>query len=380
MFHPSTRSAIDPFRVMQILGKAQQRDDALLLCVGQPRAGAPAPVMAAAQEALRGKPLGYTPTLGVPELREAIAAWHSTTYGVETRGDNVVVTTGSSGGFVAAFLLALDAGDTIALSRPGYPAYRNSLTALGVTIVDLECGPQTRYQPTVAHLTALESPPKAVIITSPDNPTGTIIDPEELGAIAHWCESNDVLLISDEIYHGISYGRRCATARSYSTEAIVVGSTSKYFCMTGWRLGWLIVPDRFVPLLENLEANLALCPPAISQWAALHAFTDESARELSAHVQDYQQVRDLLLRRLPELGLGTFAPPDGGFYFWVDVSHLTDNAEQWCDELLDATGVAIAPGVDFDPVGGNRFVRISFCVDLPTATLALDRLQGFLVP
>lgn len=377
MFQPSKRAVIDPFRVMQILGKAQQRSDALLLCVGQPRAGAPTPVVKATAEALRARPLGYTPTLGLPELREEIAAWHSRAYGVNTRPENVVVTTGSSGGFVAAFLLALDVGDTVVLTRPGYPAYRNTLKTLGANIVDLPCGPETRYQPTVD---LLPYGARAVVVTSPDNPTGTIIDPEELGRIARWCEDNDALLISDEIYHGISYGRQCVTARAFSEEAIVVGSASKYFCMTGWRLGWLIVPDRLVPALDNLEANLALCPPAISQWAALHAFDETSQAELRAHVEDYKGVRELFLRRLPELGLGTFAPPDGGFYFWVEVSHLTGDAEQWCEDLLEATGVAIAPGVDFDPVDGHRFVRISFCVDLPTAQEALDRLQRFLLP
>ena len=373
---PSQRSHVDPFRVMQILGQTDEKS--LVLCVGQPSSGAPTPVIRRVQQALIDAPLGYTPTLGTDELRATIADWHNATYGVTTRPENVVITTGSSGGFVALFLAALDHGDTIAMSRPGYPAYRNTLQALGAQIVDLPCGSDTRFQPTARMLAELDTVPKAVIVTSPDNPSGTIIDPGELRAIAEWCDANGCLLISDEIYHGISYGRPCASARDYSHRAVTVGSLSKYFSMTGWRLGWLIVPDDLVEPLENLEANLALCPPAISQYAALEAFTPESRAELDAHVADYAQARDVLLQELPSMGLGNFAPPDGGFYLYIDVSHLTDDSEQWCDQLLQDTGVAIAPGVDFDPIDGHKYVRVSFCVSLETIRAACDRLRQWL--
>lgn len=371
-------SRVEPFRVMQILGAAQQRDDALLLCVGQPATGAPQPVIDQAHYWLDRHPLGYTATLGIPELREKIAAWHAQTYGVATQAKNVVVTTGSSGGFVALFLAILNPGDTIAMTRPGYPAYRNTLHALGTNIIDLPCGPETRYQPTAQMLDELAEKPRVVIITSPNNPTGTIIDPAELERIAHWCDINDCLLISDEIYHGITYGRRCATARSYSDNAAVVGSLSKYFSMTGWRLGWLIVPDELVEPLENLEANLALCPPALSQYAALGVFDEAALSSVEKHVESYAESREILLEELPKLGLSTFAPPDGGFYFWVDISQLTDDSKRWCAELLDATGVALAPGVDFDPVSGQEYVRISFCVAPQTVRAACARLQQYL--
>jgi len=248
----SERSAtVAPFRVMKILGAAHKRDDALVLCVGQPATSAPTPVIRSAHHWLDAHTLGYTPTLGIPELRQKIAEYHNANL------DNVVVTTGSSGAFVALFLAVLDPGDTIVMTRPGYPAYRNTLAALGAHIIDLPCGPDTRFQPTVDKLAHIQPTPKAVIVTSPDNPTGTIIDPEELRRIAHWCEEVGCLLISDEIYHGISYGRPCASARDYPHRAVTVGSLSKYFSMTGWRLGWLIVPDDLVEPLENLEANLA---------------------------------------------------------------------------------------------------------------------------
>ncbi|MDR7353757.1 Aspartate aminotransferase [Corynebacterium felinum] len=375
----SSRAQVEPFRVMQILGRALARDDAILLCVGQPASPAPAPVITGAHTYLDTHTLGYTATLGIPELREAIADWHSRTYNVRTEAKNVVVTTGSSGGFVALFLAALEHGDSIAMTRPGYPAYRNALKALGANVVDVVCGADTRFQPTVDKLEKLNPTPRAVIVTSPDNPTGTIIDPEELARIAKWCEENECLLISDEIYHGITYGRQCVTAHQFSPNAAVVGSLSKYFSMTGWRLGWLIVPDHLVEPLENLEANLALCPPAISQYAALHAFGQDARAELEGHVAKYAAARDVLLRELPSLGLGRFAPPDGGFYLWVDVSHLTENSELWCQHILDTTGVALAPGTDFDPVDGKKFVRISFCVEPEQVSEAVRRLKKVMV-
>ncbi|CAB0872088.1 aspartate aminotransferase [Corynebacterium diphtheriae] len=375
---PSDRSHVDPFRVMQILVEARSRDDALLLCVGQPSTGAPRAVIERVHSRIDASALGYTATLGIPELREAIAQWHAQTYGIDTAARNVVVTTGSSGGFVALFLAALDHGDPIAMTRPGYPAYRNALTALGAKIIDLPCGAETRFQPTVEMLEACVEKPKALIVTSPDNPSGTIIDGAELARITDWCERNSCLLISDEIYHGITYGRECHSAREYSDKAVVVGSLSKYFSMTGWRLGWLIVPDELVEALDNLQANLALCPPAVSQEAALAAFGPEARAELESHVQRYARNRALLLKRLPELGLDKSAPPDGGFYLYIDVSEHTDDSEVWVRELLNATGVALAPGVDFDPVDGHRFVRLSFCGEYEEILQACERLRTFM--
>jgi aspartate/methionine/tyrosine aminotransferase len=264
----------------------------------------------------------------------------------------------------------------VAMTRPGYPGYRNTLLAMGIRVHELDCGPETRYQPTVAMLEELGTPPKGLIVASPSNPTGTVIDPDELAAIARWCEANGCLLISDEVYHGITFGRRAASAWETSRESVVIGSVSKYFSMTGWRLGWALVPRQLRRPIEILAQNLTICAPVVSQYAALAAFGEEAKAELDGHVARYARSRDLLLQRLPELGIHSFAPPDGAFYAWCDVSHLTDDSVSWCREVLDRTGVALTPGVDFDTSCGNRKVRLSFALDTPVIAEALDRLAG----
>lgn len=384
---PSSRSDVAPFHVMDVLAAAHERQrthgDALFLCAGQPSTPAPPRALAAAARAIGGEVLGYTEATGIPELKRTIAAHHNARYGVAGRGgravtaDDVVITTGSSGGFVALFLAALDVGDDIVLARPGYPAYRNALRALGANVVEIDCGPETRFQLTVGLLEGLPRVPKAVIVTSPDNPTGTIIDAAELERIARWCEANGVLLISDEIYHGISYGRECASARQFSDAAVVVGSVSKYHSMTGWRVGWLIVPEWLRAPLDRLAANLTVCPPAVSQVAAIEAFHPDSIAELDGHVRRYADNRALLMERLPEVGLGTFAPPDGGFYIYADVGHLTGDSLGWARELLDATGVAVAPGIDFDTVNGNTWVRLCFAGTTADMAEACRRIGEF---
>ncbi|WP_143336815.1 pyridoxal phosphate-dependent aminotransferase [Corynebacterium pacaense] len=350
---------------MQMLDLVHRRrregKSTIMFCAGQPVTGAPEAVLEEAEIALRSGPLGYTEVVGDREFRERIADWHSATYGVQTSADNVIVTTGSSGGFLAAFLATLDPGDYVAMPAPGYPAYRNILEALGARILDLRTGADSRFQPTEKMLRELEHTPKAVIITSPGNPTGTIIDPDELARIARWCEANDCVLISDEDYHGMSFGRPLASARQFSDKAIVVGTLSKYFSMTGWRVGWIIVDDGMVTAIENLQASLALCAPAIGQAAGRAAFTLEAAAELDGHVENYREAREVFVEQLPAIGLGTFADPDGGLYIWVDVSAHTDDSERWAHELLDAKGVAVAPGVDFDPEQGHRWIRLSLC-------------------
>jgi aspartate/methionine/tyrosine aminotransferase len=290
----------------------------------------------------------------------------------------VVVTTGSSAGFLLAALAAFDAGDQVAMTRPGYPAYRNTLGSLGIDVVALDAGAESRYQPTVEMLEALPRPPKGLVLASPSNPTGTIIDACELEAIVRWCAANECRLISDEIYHGISYGRTCASARQFGRDPIVVGSVSKYHSMTGWRLGWLLVPSELRTPVENLQSNLAICAPAVSQVAAVAAFAEASRTELDGHVARYARNRDLLLRRLPELGLDSFAPPDGAFYAYLEIGHLTDDSLVWCERVLAATGVALAPGIDFDTVSGNRTARLSFCGQTEELDEALDRLAGYL--
>ena len=360
---------------------ARQRThaDMISLAAGQPSTGAPAVVLDAVREALGTQVLGYTETLGLPELREAIAGYHRERSGIEVEAQDVVVTTGSSGGFTLLFLAAFDVGDTVVMTRPGYPAYRNCLAALGCRVVEIDCGPQTRYQPTVAMLEAFlheeGRPPAGLIVASPANPTGTIIDARELEALALWCEANGTLLISDEIYHGLSYGdQMTSSAWEFSRESVVMGSVSKYFSMTGWRLGWMLVPRRFLRAVDRLSSNFTICPPAVSQYAALAAFSPEARVELDGHVRRYAANRTLLISGLANAGITKIAPPDGAFYAYADIEHLTGNAEQWCADLLARTGVAVAPGIDFDTVRGHHTIRLSFAGSTDAIEEALVRL------
>ncbi|MBF6522760.1 pyridoxal phosphate-dependent aminotransferase [Nocardia farcinica] len=385
MSRESRRSTIPPFYVMDVWKAAAERarthGDVLVLAAGQPSTPAPAPVLRATKAAIDAELLGYTETFGILPLRRAIAEHHSRTYGYAVDPDDVVVTTGSSGAFTLIFLAAFDAGDTVVVARPGYPAYRNTLTALGCRVVELDCGPDTRFQPTVAMLDALPEPPAGLVVASPANPTGTMIDPAELAALARWCDEHGTLLVSDEIYHGITYpsattgaDSRTASAWETSRTAVVIGSVSKYFSMTGWRLGWMLAPADLRPALQRLASNMTVCPPAISQYAAVHAFGAEAKAELDGHVRRYATNRRLLLDGLAALGITDLAPADGAFYAYADIGHLTDDSLKWCAELLGQTGVALAPGIDFDTVAGHRFVRFSFAGATAEIEEALARL------
>lgn len=377
---PSTRSAVEPFHVMDVVRAAAARQrshgDMILLCVGQPSTPAPRAALDAVHTVLESDALGYTEGDGIPLLRETIAAHYRATYDVDVAPDEVLISTGSSGGFSTVLLAAFDAGQRVAMARPGYPAYRNTLRALGLQPVEIDCGSETRFQLAVEQLERehAETPLHGVIVASPANPTGTIIEPEQLEVIAQWCSANDVLLLSDEIYHGISYGARAQTARRFTDDAVVLGSVSKFWSMTGWRVGWNLLPPELRRPVDVLQTNLAICAPAISQHGAVAAFSPEATAELTRHVERYAVNRDLLLRRLPELGIHSFAPPDGAFYAYCDVSHLTDDTQRWCAEVLDRTGVAIAPGIDFDPVNGHRCIRLSFCGTTDALDEAIDRL------
>ncbi|WP_280352986.1 pyridoxal phosphate-dependent aminotransferase [Nocardia abscessus] len=388
MSRESRRSTIPPFYVMDVWKAAAERarthGDVLVLAAGQPSTPAPAPVLRATRLAIESELLGYTETFGILAIREAIAEHHRETYGYHVAPDDVVVTTGSSGAFSLIFLAAFDPGDTVVVARPGYPAYRNTLAALGCRVLELDCGAATRFQPTVAMLDALPEPPAGLVVASPANPTGTMIAPDELAAVARWCEEHGTLLISDEIYHGITYdsaGADNATSSAWETsrESVVIGSVSKYFSMTGWRLGWMLVPSGLRPALQRLASNLTVCPPAISQYAALHAFGAEAKEELDGHVRRYAVNRRLLLDGLPKLGISDLAPADGAFYAYADIGHLTDDSRAWCADVLNHTGVALAPGVDFDTVNGHRTVRFSFAgatADIEAALLRLGHYLG----
>jgi len=358
----SARSAVSPFYVMRVFAAAEQRRAAGLpvynLAAGQPATSAPAPVRAAAQRALAEDKIGYTAALGIPPLREAIAEHTRSWYGIDVSAENVVVTTGSSNGFLAAFLAAFDAGDTVAMARPGYPAYRNILASLGCVVREFDCGATDGYLPTIAGLEALDPVPAGLIVGSPANPTGAMIDRARLAEIVAWCDERGVRLISDELYHGITYTSPGACAWQFSRAPIVVNSFSKYFSMTGWRLGWLLVPDDLIEAVDRLAGNYSICPPALSQLAAVSAF--DAYAELDLNVARYRRNRDLLLDALPAIGLSRFAPADGAFYIYADVSDYTTDSLSWVRTVLADTGVALAPGMDFDTATGGSFARLSF--------------------
>jgi aspartate/methionine/tyrosine aminotransferase len=376
----SDRGRVPPFHAMRVLQAAHARRAAGLpvyvLTAGQPGTPAPAPVLAAAHRALDADRLGYTSQIGIPELRYAIAGHYQRRYGLSVSRDDVVATTGSSGGFLLAFLAAFNPGDLVVLTRPGYPAYRNMLASLGCRVFELPCGPDTNFRPTVAALETLSEVPAGVVLASPANPTGAMLAPDELATIAGWCDAHGVRLVSDEIYHGITYRGAPSCAWSTSRNAIVVNSFSKYFCMTGWRLGWLLVPDELLDSVDRLASNFALCPPTLAQHAAVYAF--DAYAELEANVARYRANRDLLLKRLPAIGLDRLAPADGAFYIYADVSRWTSDSLAWGARLLDETGVAVAPGVDFDPVDGDRFIRMSFAGETAEIAEAIDVLGEWL--
>jgi aspartate/methionine/tyrosine aminotransferase len=370
------RGQVPPFIAMDVLRAANERaasgEDVLHLEVGQPSTPAPAPVLAAAQDALRRETLGYTDALGLPALREAIAAHYHDRYGVAVDPGRVVVTTGSSGGFLLAFLAAFDAGDRVAMASPAYPAYRNILAALDLVPVELPAGPAQRYQMTLELLRAERGRLDGLVVASPANPTGTMLAPEELAALAQYCRDAGIRFVSDEIYHGIVYGATAATALASGTDAIVVNSFSKYFSMTGWRLGWMVVPADMLRAVECLAQNLFISPPALSQHAALAAFGCRA--ELDANVARYAVNRALLLEELPKAGLTRFAPADGAFYLYADVAHITNDSPEFCRRMLREIGVACTPGIDFDPARGHATLRISFAGSTEAVAEAARRL------
>jgi aspartate/methionine/tyrosine aminotransferase len=378
------RAGIPPFYVMDVWLSAAQRQlshgDLVNLSAGQPSVGAPQPVRSAAVAVLNRNQLGYTVALGIPELRAAIAASYGDRYKIPVGLDEVVVTTGSSGGFLLAFLSCFDVGDRVVVTSPGYPCYRNILTALGCEVVALECGPQTRFQPTAGMLAALDPPVQGVVVASPANPTGTVIPPAELAAIASWCDESDVRLISDEVYHGLVYDGAPQTSCAWSTSrnAFVVNSFSKYFAMTGWRLGWLLVPAELRRAVDRLTGNFTICPPVLSQYAAVAAFTPDAVHEADQHLHQYSVNRTTLLNGLRAIGIDRLAPTDGAFYVYADVSDFTDDSMSFCEKLLADTGVAIAPGVDFDPERGSSYVRLSFAGPTGDIEEALRRMGGWL--
>ena len=374
------RGQIPRFIVMDVMRAAFERErakgDVLHLEVGQPSTAAPRGVIAAAKAALDAETLGYTDAFGIPELRARIADHYKSWYQVDVPLERIVVTTGSSAAFVVAFLAAFDPGDRVAVAEPGYPCYRNILAALGVEPVPVVTTESSRFQPTIDQLEAIEGPLDGLIVASPSNPTGTMLTSEEVGALAGYCAQRGIRLISDEIYHGITYGERAASALEFTDSAVVINSFSKYFSMTGWRLGWAILPEDLVRAGECLAQNLYISAPSLSQHAALAAF--DCHDELQANIARYAANRELLLEKLPLAGFTRLAPAQGAFYIYADISELTNDAEEFCRRMLAETGVAATPGVDFDPARGHAFMRFSFAGATPEMAEAAERLKAWL--
>ena len=378
-FKVAERGAIAPFMVMDVMRAAERRQreggDVIHLEVGQPAGAAPAPVIAAARLALEREPLGYTVALGLDSLRQRIADHYRSAYGVAVAAERVVVTTGSSAGFLLAFLSAFAPGDRVAVAAPGYPAYRNILTALGIECVALPVGPASRWQLTLPVLEAVEGRLDGVVVASPSNPTGSMLSSHEVAALANWCELSGIRLISDEIYHGITYGRKATTAAGSGEHLVVVNSFSKYFAMTGWRLGWMVVPPDLARAVECLQQNLFISPPTLSQLAALAAF--DCLDELDRRVAGYRANRDILLEELPKAGFTRLAPADGAFYLYADIAEMTNDSDGFCRRMLAEIGVATTPGLDFDPEGGHRTLRFSYAGSTAEMIEAAGRLKAW---
>ncbi len=383
MLKTGAGAAAPPFLVMDVSRAANALAAALpdgaprviRMEVGQPGTSAPAGAIAAAVAALsRGAPLGYTEALGLPLLRERIAAHYHDWYGVTVERERIAVTTGASGAFPLAFLAAFDVGDRVALAAPYYPPYRNILVALGMRPVLIETDAASRYQPTLAQLEALDPRPEGLIIASPGNPAGGMLAPEDFAAIAAWCVAAGVRLISDEIYHGLDYGMARSTAASLP-GAVVINSFSKYFSMTGWRVGWMVLPEDLRRPVECLAQNFSICAPHISQVAAAAAF--DCHDELAANVAGYRRSRDHLLAHLPAAGLARLGPADGAFYLYADLGELTGDSVGFCARLLAEAHVAATSGLDFDP-RGDRFMRLSYCAPEADVVEAARRLDAFL--
>ncbi|UGY02817.1 pyridoxal phosphate-dependent aminotransferase [Bradyrhizobium quebecense] len=378
----SGRSDVPPFMVMDVMAAAARIEAAgghvIHMEVGQPAEGAPKPAIAAAQAALGGGRIDYTSALGIPSLRARIARHYRDTYGCAVDAERIIVTTGSSGGFILAFLAMFEPGDRVAVTVPGYPPYRHILTALGCEPVLIETSGDTRHALTGEALLAAhrKAPLKGVLVGSPANPTGTMMSREALSSLMAAADSAGIRFISDEIYHGLDYAFPAVTAAELSPNALVINSFSKYFCMTGWRVGWMVVPDVLARPIERLQQNLSISVPTLSQIAAEAAF--EGREEMEAIKRGYQENRRILIEGLPKAGLTKFLPADGAFYLYADVSDFTADSFAFASEMLEKAHVAATPGVDFDPIHGRAFIRFSYARSAAEMQEAVARIAHWL--
>jgi aspartate/methionine/tyrosine aminotransferase len=379
---PSSRSNVPPFIVMDVMAAAARREAAggrvVHMEVGQPAASAPSSAIAAARAALDGGRIGYTEALGIPRLRARIAAYYAERHGVTLDPGRVVVTTGSSAAFSLAFLALLEPGDRVAVASPGYPPYRHILTALGCEPVAIGISAETGWAVTADALLAAHraAPLKAALMASPANPTGTMLSAAALAGLIRACDAEGIRFISDEIYHGLDYAFPAETAVRLSDQAVVINSFSKYFCMTGWRIGWMVVPDALVRPVERLQQNLAISAPTLSQLAAIGAF--DGRDEMEAVKRGYVDNRRTLIEGLPRAGLDKFLPVDGAFYLYADVSRFSLDSLDFAQRMLAEAGVAATPGIDFDPVDGHRFIRFCYAGSHADMREAVERIGRWL--
>jgi aspartate/methionine/tyrosine aminotransferase len=382
LLQPSARSAVPPFMVMDVVAAAARLEAQgrriIHMEVGQPAVGAPATAIAAARAALSAGPLGYTETLGVASLRRRIAKSYAERHGLDIDPARIVVTTGSSAGFILAFLAAFEAGDRVAMALPGYPPYRHILTALGCEPLWIETNAQTRWSITSDALLSLHRarPLKGVIVGSPANPTGTMMTAQALTELIRCAEDAGIVFISDEIYHGLDYAFTAESAAGLSDDAIIINSFSKYFCMTGWRIGWMVVPPSLVRAVERLQQNLAISVPTLSQIAAEAAF--DARTDLDEVKHGYEENRRILVEGLPRAGLDSFLPADGAFYLYADVSRFSTDSFAFATRMLEEAGVAATPGVDFDPLRGQNFLRLCYAGSRAEMHEAVERIGAWL--
>ena len=374
----SSRSGVDPFIVMDVMEAARKAEAAgrhiIHMEVGQPGTPAPEGARAALAAAMGEDAMGYTVSLGLPALRARIARLYGEWYGVDLDPNRVIVTSGSSGAFILAFTALFDTGQRVGIGAPGYPSYRQILRALDLVPVDIETREANRLQPVAADLEGLDL--SGLMVASPANPTGTMLGREDMAALMEAAAAQGASFISDEIYHGIEYESKAVTALEISDECYVINSFSKYFSMTGWRVGWMVVPEDHVRVVERLAQNLFICPPHASQVAALAAM--DCHEELEANMDVYRANRQLMLDGLPAAGFDRIAPPDGAFYVYADVSHLTDDSRAFAQEILEKAGVAVTPGLDFDPVRGGGTLRFSYARSTADIAEGLRRLKAFM--
>ena len=374
----STRSRVDPFIVMDVMEAARRAEDAgrhiIHMEVGQPGTGAPKGAIAALQGALEAEPLGYTVSLGLPALRRRIAQVYGERHGLDLNPERVVITSGSSAGFILAFTALFDTGDRVGIGAPGYPSYRQILRALDLVPVDIETAVENRYQPVPADLTGRDL--AGLMVASPANPTGTMLGREAMAGLIGAAQEAGASFISDEIYHGLEYEAKAVSALEISDDLYVINSFSKYYSMTGWRIGWMVVPEDHVRVLERISQNMFICAPHASQVAALAAM--ECDEELQANLRVYEANRKLMLEGLPKAGFTRIAPPDGAFYVYADVSGLTTDSRAFAAEILEQAGVAVTPGLDFDPVRGATTLRFSYARSSADIAEGLARLERFM--